>query len=406
MSQRNELVKVKDMVLWSENPRDRIGKNISDQEFANRAINSDQRTKWSLGKLHKAMGNRLDQSEIPTVVYENNKPVVYDGNRRVLIGKIVNDFVTVNTTLDFSSFEFPDTIPCNVCDKQTALENVYRKHADSGSWDPLERDIFRHEQMQKEASPFLILDNETNIISSNPELNKRFVRDEIFDAVNFRKMGFSIIGGKLKFHHRTTKESEEVLAEVIELVVSKKITTRQNRRKIIALLKENQDIKRILENFGSSPKNFHSRKIQRKTRTTKGKKHALFGDTLILREGTVNNIYSDLCKLSKEKKYSEDFPMIIRMGIRLLCELAIRDIPDTSLNAFVENHFDDAKRNLSHDEKTTLSDNLIEKGKVEELLQTGAHGYTATNNMAKTVALSLVIGKILQITLGRDANGK
>ena len=172
MSQEIKNIAIKDLGLWTENPRDPIYQRASDQEIANRAINSDKRSKWSLKKLFNTMGKRFDKSEIPTVAYIDKKPIVFDGNRRVLIGKIIHGCVQVENTPDFSNFEFPETIPCNVCDKKTALEHVDRKHSESGSWSPLERDIFKHNEMKEPKSPFLIVEESTRLISNHPELNQ------------------------------------------------------------------------------------------------------------------------------------------------------------------------------------------------------------------------------------------
>ena len=187
MSQEIKEIYLKDLVLWTENPRDPVDVNSSDQDIADRSIH-DGRSRWSIKKLFAKMGPRFDQSEIPTVAYVEEKPVVYDGNRRILIGKIINGFVSVNSDIDFSQFDFPTIIPCNVCDIQTALEHVDRKHGDSGSWKPLERDIFKHKHMKEKKSPFLVIEEQTGFVSNNSELNQGFVKDEIFDSTNLHKM--------------------------------------------------------------------------------------------------------------------------------------------------------------------------------------------------------------------------
>jgi len=117
------------------------------------------------------MGDYYDFSELPTVVYHGKKPIVYDGNRRIVLGKIKHGYVTIPKGTVIQIPNFPENIPCNVCTKKIALNNVYRKHSDSGSWQPLERDIFLHKFMGEEKSPFLILEEDTAIISKNPHLN-------------------------------------------------------------------------------------------------------------------------------------------------------------------------------------------------------------------------------------------
>ena len=408
MSQAIKKINIEDLILWTENPRDPIDANTTDQVFVDRAINKNQRGEWNLKKLCKEMGPRYDQSEIPTVVYTKGKPIVYDGNRRVLIGKIIHKCVTVNDHSSFASLDFPKKLPCNVCDRQIALEHVDRKHGESGSWKPLERDIFRHIEMQQDASPFLILEDATGIISSYPVLNQGFVRDEIFDKTNFHEMGFSVNENKLRSCHNQN-DSEAVLSEVLRLVEDKATTTRIRRGEIIPLLNGNTVIKKIISQKSRrrfkvfSTNKFRKSSTQqnkRKTSISPGKKHDFFGERLVLERGAVNDIYSDLLILYKEKDkrgYSNNFPMIIRMGLRLICEQAANDKGKKSVQ-FVNAYFDPAKAKLNKDEKTTLSSQGIIKEKIAELLNAGAHGYTATNNMEQTVALSLLIGKILEIT--------
>lgn len=94
MEQEVKYLDLKDLVLWTENPRDPIDPNASDQEVVDRAL-SDPNLKWSLDKLCAEMGEYYDLSELPTVVYHGKRPVVYDGNRRMVLGKIKLGLVTV-----------------------------------------------------------------------------------------------------------------------------------------------------------------------------------------------------------------------------------------------------------------------------------------------------------------------
>ena len=404
MSQKNEIIHIKDLVLWTENPRDPIKSNATDQYVANRSISDDGRSRWNLQRLFNTMGPCFDQSEIPTVAYINDKPVVFDGNRRVLIGKIIHGCVTINSPADFSGFEFPEEIPCNVCDKKTALQNVDRKHAESGSWMPLERDIFKHAHMGDDKSPFLVFEESTNLISNNKAMNQRFVKDEILTLAILDTLGFSVDNGKLKTRH-SDNEANALLEKIVSLINEKEISTRKNRGELIGLLKRDPSIKAILENNKNQDfKDFSSKKFigenSRKTPIKKKKEHKLFGETLVLKSSTVNNLYSDLHKLHTQKnKYSEDLPRLIRMGLRLLAEIAMKDANKELED--IPNYFDEAKNELTKDEKTTLSTQNVSKDEIVKLLNVGAHPYTANNNLEQTVALSLIIGKILEKTHGK-----
>ena len=114
MDQEVKYISIQDLVLWTENPRDPIDENATDQDIVNRAL-IDNSDRWTLEKLAKEMGGYYDFSELPTVVYHGDKPVVYDGNRRIILGKIKFGLVTVSNGSNFGISDFPKEIPCNVC---------------------------------------------------------------------------------------------------------------------------------------------------------------------------------------------------------------------------------------------------------------------------------------------------
>lgn len=220
MNQEIKYIPIKDLVLWTENPRDPISPNASDQDVVNRALLNNDGT-WDIEKLAKNMGEFYDFSELPTVVYEDGKPIVYDGNRRIILGKIYHGLV--DSTVSMESFpEFPAEIPCNVCDKTLALKSILRKHGDSGSWKPLERDYFIDKYKLGEKSDFLIIDESTGIISENPVLNQGFVRKEILNPSNLEKLGIRIEAGSLVSQH-SKAELRAIFEDIIEQVRKKEL---------------------------------------------------------------------------------------------------------------------------------------------------------------------------------------
>lgn len=66
MEQEIKYINIKDLVLWTENPRDPIDKDASDQDIVNRAF-KDSLKKWTLEKLIEEMGEHYDFSELPRV---------------------------------------------------------------------------------------------------------------------------------------------------------------------------------------------------------------------------------------------------------------------------------------------------------------------------------------------------
>lgn len=412
MEQEVQYINIKDLVLWTENPRDPIDENATDQEIVDRAL-EDRSSKWTLSKLSKEMGDYYDFSELPTIVYHGKKPIVYDGNRRIILGKIKYGFATVPNETRMRIPNFPEEIPCNVCSKKVALNNVLRKHGNTGSWQPLERDIFLHKFMGEEKSPFLILEEDTGIIRENPHLNQRFVKEEIFRGDILKSLGFTFQKGKLNSVH-SDEEAFSILSDISKKIGDKEISTRKNRGRIIEVLEpasqqlidQNKNNKSHLAKvrFGSKKE---TKKQQRQSRRTSKNDTELFGGKLYLRMGDVSNLYRDIVDLyqfylSKKHELSETFPGLIRMSLRLLCETAAKDDNNKKFENYLKGHFAVAKKSLDKDIKTTLSNHNVNENSIVQLLHTGAHNYQSSNNTEQTIAMSIIIGSILTISHGKE----
>lgn len=413
MAQEVRTLKLEDLVLWTENPRDSIDETATDQDIVDRAL-EDERSKWSLPKLAKEMGKHYDYSELPTVVFHGKKPVVYDGNRRIILGKIKHKLVSVDEFDTASIPSFPNEIPCNVCSKDIALQNVYRKHADTGSWLPLERDVFLHKHMKQAKTPFLIMEESTGIISANPHLNQRFVKEEIFREDILTKLGISLAGDKIFSKHSPT-ETQAILDDISKKIKEKEISTRKNRGQVLEVLDPSSQ--RIIEEHrrhklrevnvqennavgGGTTKPKQSKRVR--TKATE-----LFGGKLYLRHGGVSNLYRDIDDLhiyytDNKDSLSDTFPSLIRMALRLLCEAAAKDCKQ-DMDKFVKSRFQKAKVTVDQDAKTTLSNHNVTETSIIQLLHTGAHNYTASANMDQTLAVSIIVGAILTDSHGKAA---
>ncbi len=414
ISQRIEHISIKDLVLWTENPRDPIDTDASDQDVVDRAI-KDKNGRWNLVKLAKEMGSHYDLSELPTVVYHDKIPVVYDGNRRIVLGKLKHKLVAIDEDLRAAIPEFPEEIPCNVCDKDTALANVYRKHADTGSWMPLERDIFQYKFMKQPKSTFLIFDESTGVITNNLYMNKRFIKDEILNEGSLSKLGFIIKGGCLYSSH-TNSEAEEIIDDIIQKLKDKVISTRKNRGNLLEVL-DDQTKQMLTKNRDNKHCRFmkaidsheDSQPSLKQSRRIKKPKQEIFGGNLYLIAGDVNDLYRDIRDfyayfLKHQNQLSKSFSSLIRMSLRLLCETAAKN-EKVELKKYVEDNFDEAKELLVMDKDTltSMSINNISKTSITQLLHIGAHSYQAASNIEQTIALSVIIGKILTITHGKKA---
>lgn len=407
MSQEIKYIQVADLVLWTENPRDPIDSNAKDQDIVDIAIN-DKSGLWKLSKLAAQMGDYYDFSEIPIVVYEEKKPVVFDGNRRVILAKIAKKLVTVNTSFKHLP-SVPDEIPCNVCDKQTAIESILRKHGTTGSWRPLERDRFILKYIGGEKSDFIIIEEATGLISKHEKMNQGFVRDEVFSASNMNKLGLRINDGKLESRH-----NHEVLTEILEDLCAKVegefLSTRKSRGNVLAVLDDKN--KQLVEEDKNNSfevadaisyeiKN-NNNSVIRRTRRTKDTSLRLFGKSLHLKTGDVNNLYRDICDLEDfynihKSHLSSSFTALIRMSLRLLCETASVG----KMDDFVKKYFERAKKTLTKDEKTLMSTQNVTASSIVQLLQTGAHNYSSSQNYDQTLAISFILGAMIQISHNR-----
>lgn len=415
MDQKIQNINVKDLILWTENPRDPISSTAKDQDVADRAIN-DPNSKWNLNKLAKEMGEYYDFSEIPIVVYKNGKPIVYDGNRRVLLAKIKLGYVLAND-LKVNLPEVPIALPCNVCEENIALTSIYRKHVRlKNTWDPIERDIFATKYLGENKSIFLLFDEATNgYITKNPVLNQGFVKKEILTETLLDSLGFSFIDKHLQTKH-TDKEVNVILNDLLQKIKNKEITTRLSRGKPFSILdqrtkeiiKENRNKKyhpyvptetiKGTENFENSN--------PRKTPITHKNEQILFGEKLILKKGTVNNLYSDIVSLydyvnSTQKAFSPDVYKIFRMSLRLLCETAAKDI-NINIDEYIKKYFSQAKKELDKDIKTSMSSQNVKEENLPQLFQAGAHGYTSSASKDQMLAISFALGAMLKISHGKQ----
>ena len=138
MSQEIKHIPLTELYLWSENPRKPLVSDASNEVIIRDALSDE--LKWNLKSLAREMGPVYDLSELPTVDVVDNKYVVFDGNRRVAIAMLSNNIVNVEHKLKLPTCNL--VLPCNLCDIDTTVDNIIRKHSENGSWLPLERDLF------------------------------------------------------------------------------------------------------------------------------------------------------------------------------------------------------------------------------------------------------------------------
>ena len=262
-------------------------------------------------------------------------------------------------------------------------------------------------------STFLIVDEYTGLISKNPNLNKRFVKDEVFTDNVLEQLGFKAEGGILK-SNLSVDGQKRVLEDLEEKINTKTISTRRNRYNVREALDEAS--KRLIENcknkpfvdvsaFDTTKHSAEKTKIIRKTKRTQKKDSVLFGEAIELKAGNVNDLYRDILSIAEyylvnKDNLSNKFPALLRMSLRLLVETAAAE-DKKKIDKYIDAYFEGAKALLSKDEKTTLSNNNVTQTSLSQLLNTGAHNYSDSLSYDKAYAMSLIVGKMLSISHNR-----
>lgn len=113
--QQVEYIPLDDLVLWTENPRDPLDGDYTNDDVIRRATDGRNDKQWQLSKLSKEMGDRFDLSELPTVCRIDDGPKyrVYDGNRRVILAMLRKAGLTTEGQQQLVPPDFPDPIPAN-----------------------------------------------------------------------------------------------------------------------------------------------------------------------------------------------------------------------------------------------------------------------------------------------------
>jgi hypothetical protein len=419
-NQKIQPVKINDLYLWTENPRDPVDLDSSDYDIIKRAI-QDENSKWDLPKLIKEMGSYYDFSEIPTVVKVNEKFVVYDGNRRIAILKYLQNkqlYFNLGGGLFFNDepkeLRELEEISCNVCDKETALTNIERKHINNGSWKELERDYFLHVHRNVEKSLFLRFDEQTGIISKYPEMNKRFVKDEVLTEKNLAEIGIRLNQEKGLVSNYQEQDIKEIIFKIVSLIENKSITTRENRGELKGpLLEKYPDLKDKLDSFDEKKEtnilkivndDNGSQKSKRKTPITKDN-NILFGKTLSLQSGAVNDLYRAISEIYDRNKFNDAVLPIIGMSLRLIIEVAARvyyrnigENEKASNDQACEDFLKEAKKNMeqSHKNSVTLTGDWISSGhNLKAILDKYAHG-NITSKRGDILKNSFIVADILE----------
>ena len=374
----------------------------------------------------------LDEAKDFRVLEINSgKYLVLDGNRRTTAIKCLHDLSLIKDEKTKKAFQnllkikksAPTNIQSFVYDEEkSAAKWISLDHTGKNegvgqdSWGSAEKDRFAY-KFEGKISPAMqavsVVEEELDKKINTKKLKVSTINRIISNPESRSYLGVDVRGRKLIFT-ADKKESYARLDKLFDKVIEDNVT-------VAKVYHTPQTIEFMRELFGDKPKDatkptlpFDENEEEksneegraRKTQREKGEKQKFFGKDLILKKGDTNNIYMDILDLhgfyvSNSAKLSKNFPAMIRMSLRLLVESATSE--KEKFADYVNSNFTEAKRYLTQDQKTTLANNSIgNAGSVTQLLQSGAHNYANSANFEQTVAMSIIIGAMLDITHSKN----
>lgn len=262
MSQEVRNIPIDQLHMWTENPRDPVDASATDRDIILRAIDNESGN-WELDKMLSEIGDEYYYNEIPTVVEINNRYIVYDGNRRLAVIKCLknselysiatNRLPIFNAPLALASL---DSLPCNVCDLETALTIVERTHASSGRWGKLQYEQFLHVHRNAPKGRLMALDEAGGgIVSRTPKLNGEYVQQRLLSESSLNPVGLSIKNGKL-FSSLSEEESRHIIEDIARVMEEGLSKARKNPGDLKGALVE-LDHDRYINAISYNPESSH-----------------------------------------------------------------------------------------------------------------------------------------------------
>jgi hypothetical protein len=249
-------------------------------------------------------------------------------------------------------------------------------------------------------------------------MGQRFVKDEILTQENLAEIGFHFDKEKGFVSNFDKENSNKILNAIVDLVDKGIVSTRNNRKQLKEpLLSNNLDLKDLLKKF--NPKEtinivenptdakvgIPSKQTRRKTQKTKPIE-IIFGRTLILKMGKVNDLYRAICNIYESNQNDSTILPILGMSMRLITEVGARlyfeeTNPDFAKKDQLYNEFlKQAKKDMTFkkDDINFLSltkEWLDGQENLEGILAKYAHGNIPVN-IDSIIKHSIIIGEILE----------
>lgn len=441
---KDDVVDVEKLELDLQNPR--LPKHVRDHNDITQIRNYFLDKEDILRIARSIANNGYHRSAVAIVCKEDDKLVVLDGNRRLTACQLLLKPELATNARDKKELENLSKTT-NKQDLKSVKITIApsRKEAEKEIWDIHVNQLLKPWQVLQKLRMYRNLidsgEYDINVASSEygisatkfkQELAKLFFYEQILEQLETEKdeeelliSGFNKIyrlilstngkklldysinnKGDITFANRS--ESDKKLKKLISYIIDpRKVPAQANKVWLVDNVFAKIDPKKFSvkkeepkeEEKGEDKK---STKATRKTPREKGGVQIFFGQDLVLKKGNTNNIYMDVLDLhnfylKNTEKLSKNFPALIRMSLRLLVESATSKTENIA--DYINKNFTEAKKQLTQDQKTTLANNSISGAKnLIQLLQSGAHNYANSANFEQTVAMSIIIGAMLNIT--------
>ena len=437
---KDNIVDVATLELDLQNPR--LPKHVRDQNDITQVRNYLLDKEDILRIARNIANNGYHRSAVAIVCKENGRTIVLDGNRRLAACQLLLKPELAPNARDKKELE-----ELNKITNKQELKNVKitvapsRKEAEKEIWDIHVNQLLKPWQVLQKLRMYrnLIDSGEYDIDSASSEygvtptlfkkeLEKLFFYEQILEQIRtdkdeeeLLKSGFNKIdrlilstNGKKLLDYSTNNKGDITFTNRNESDKKLKLLVPYitDPHKVPAQATQDWLVENVFAeidpSFSVTKKSTEVEKKKaelpapRKTAREKNKAQALFGQDLVLKKGDTNNIYMDVLDLydfysKNTDKLSKNFPALIRMSLRLLIESAT---PKTKgIADYVNANYENAKKQLTQDQKTTLANNSISNAKsLIQLLQSGAHNYANSANFEQTIGMSIIIGAMLNIT--------
>ena len=415
MSYKEQNVKVSDLSLDQSNPRFPA---INSQREAIQAMLSDQGEKI-VNLADHIYQNGLNPSTKLIVFKEGARYIDGDGNRRLTALKILetpslaDSHPKIQKKIDLilkKKGSIPSEIGCVVfTDRENARHWISINHGGEQdgkgqiNWNPEQKDRFENKaSIGLEALDHLV--HKKMITQQDKERINKSTLDRLLSFKNVKSQ-LSVSKKGKHFAFGDTNKLQKIVLGLRDKKVDEVYTSTKGEEFVKTILSSASNTS-INDNLGNqaSVGNCGNVGNQGAARSPRKRNAALtvFGGSLSLKTGHVNNLYRDIESLynfylTEKNSLSQDFIVIFRMSLRMLAETAANELKK-ELEKFLTENFDQAKKTLDQNSKTSLANQSVEKSKIVQLIQTGAHNYANSKNEEQALALSIILGSILTIT--------